>query len=207
MLLLAFDTSSAAVSVALHDGHDVVGEVQQAEAQRHGELLAPSIAEVLRDAGAGVDELTEVAVGVGPGPFTGLRVGLATANALGAALGIPVLGVVSLDALAAEAGNGEVVVVADARRREVYWATYAAGQRVTEPAVSLPGDVVVPSGARVVGAGAQLYPDVLSGGPPYLPSAAWLARVAVAGRTVPVQPLYLRRPDAVAPGARKPALR
>ena len=101
MLVVGFDTATPAVSVALHDGERVVSEAFAADGRRHGELLAPMIAKVLADAGASRADLTAVAVGVGPGPYTGLRVGVVTARVLGAVLGIPVHGVCSLDVIAA----------------------------------------------------------------------------------------------------------
>ena len=100
MLLLAFDTATAAVTVAVHDGDRVLAEMSTVDARRHGELLAPSIAGVLAEAGSGLDAVTAVAAGTGPGPYTGLRVGVMTARALGAALGVPVHGVCTLDAIA-----------------------------------------------------------------------------------------------------------
>ena len=116
------------------------------DARRHGELLAPAIEAVLRDAGVDRRELTRIGVGVGPGPFTGLRVGLVTARTLGAVLGVPVLGVCSLDVLALGAGlTGEFRVVTDARRREVHWAAYdgsdpARPVRTDGPYVEAPAD-------------------------------------------------------------------
>src|SRR3954449_10855113 len=126
--MLAFDTSTPAVTVAVHDGSTVVAEHTEIGVNRHGELLMPGIEQVLAMVGARPAELTHVVVGTGPGPFTGLRVGLVTARALGDALGIPVHGVCSLDALALlhrqSAGIGGLIVLSDARRREVYCAGY-----------------------------------------------------------------------------------
>ena len=209
-MLLALDTSSPQVCVALADGEDVLVELVSEQTMKHGEQLAPLIVRVLATAGIDRKDLTAIAVGVGPGPFTGLRVGLVTARTLGFVLGIPVHGVCSLDVLAAEAlGTGAVsstfLVTTDARRKEVYWATYdAAGARLTDPAVDRPGDVETEH--PVVGEGAVLYPMAFpSRVGPTRPSAGWLAR-AVAGGRVPVvepEPMYLRRPDAVAPGPPK----
>jgi tRNA threonylcarbamoyl adenosine modification protein YeaZ len=229
VLLLAFDTATPAVTVALHDGSEILAEHTEVDARRHGELLAPGIRAVLAEAGRSRLDLTDVAVGVGPGPFTGLRVGLVTARALGDALGLRVHGVCTLDILAwAVRQDGPFAVATDARRREVYWARYASRDaRLTEPAVDWP-HVVAPqvSGLPVAGEGAAKYPDAFPVpiGPP-LPSAADLAEltvrrlaavsgsevsVSVSGDTapgaglLPPVPLYLRRPDAVEPGARKP---
>jgi tRNA threonylcarbamoyladenosine biosynthesis protein TsaB len=208
-VLLAFDTATPAVTVAVHDGTDVRAESTHVDAMRHGELLAPAIADVLDRAGATRTDLTGVAVGVGPGPFTGLRVGLVTARTFGAVLGIPVHGVCTLDVLAAAAEvDGPFVVATDARRKEVYWASYADRlTRVGGPHVAKPADVEV-TGA-VVGRGAVLYPDLLGpAAPPEYPSAAVLARLVARGEAhvVASEPLYLRRPDVAASYTRKPVL-
>ena len=108
-MLLAFDTSSAAVTAAVHDGTSLLATATELGAQSHGEHLAPTIARVLSEAGVTAAELTHIAVGVGPGPFTGLRIGLVTARVMAEALQITASGVCSLDALAAEAvGTGMV---------------------------------------------------------------------------------------------------
>jgi tRNA threonylcarbamoyl adenosine modification protein YeaZ len=211
-MLLAFDTSTPAVTVALHDGRRVAAESTVVDALRHGELLAPGIDTVLQTAAATAAELTRIAVGVGPGPFTGLRVGLVTARTMAAVLGIPAVGVCTLDVLALEAvdaGLDEPFLVAtDARRREVYWARYdAGGVRVDGPHVTRPADIgwELP----VVGRGAELYPDDLGPAhPPQHPSAAVLAAAVTAERLPLLQPepLYLRRPDVAAPARRKSVL-
>jgi tRNA threonylcarbamoyl adenosine modification protein YeaZ len=146
VLLIAFDTATPAVTVALHDGTHVLAETTTVDARRHGELLASSIDAVLTEAGAGRLDITAVAAGTGPGPYTGLRVGLVTARVLGSALGVPVYGVCTLDVIAADAakaaGGREFIVATDARRREVYWARYdAGGSRLDGPAVGVPADV------------------------------------------------------------------
>ena len=99
-MLLALDTATPAVTVAVADGATVLADATAVDPRRHGELLAPAVESVLRTAGVDRRELTAIAVGTGPGPFTGLRVGLVTARTLGHALGIPVLGVCTLDVLA-----------------------------------------------------------------------------------------------------------
>ncbi|MGW5364323.1 tRNA (adenosine(37)-N6)-threonylcarbamoyltransferase complex dimerization subunit type 1 TsaB [Actinopolymorpha pittospori] len=209
MLLLAFDTATPAITVALHDGASVLATSTVVDAMRHGELLAPGIAAVLDKAGADRGDLTEIAVGVGPGPFTGLRVGLTTARTLGHVLDIPVRGLCTLDVLAAAAEvDGPFLVATDARRKEVYWARYADRHtRVDGPHVDRPADVATAD--AVVGRGALLYPDAFpkSVGPEN-PSAADLATLAASGAVslLPPEPLYLRRPDAIEPGARKSVL-
>ena len=163
MLLLALDTSTPAVTAAVHDGERTLAERTTVDARRHGELLAPAVAEVLGDAGARPRDLTAIAVGVGPGPFTGLRVGLVTARTMAAVLGVPVHGVCSLDVLAVDADvpDGDFLVATDARRREVYWARYAGPwSRLTAPAVGTPAAVsAADPHLPVVGQGAELYPD------------------------------------------------
>ena len=213
-MLLALDTATPAVTVAIADGGRVLAEQTTVDARRHGELLAPAIAQVLDRAVVTRSDLTAIAVGVGPGPFTGLRVGLVTARTLGAVLGVPVLGVCTLDVLALGAMlaglDGELRVVTDARRREVHWAAYRVHAdrptRLDGPHVAAPADSAYDGPA--VGAGAALYPDAFPGHcEPLHPSAADLARWVARGLpTVAPEPLYLRRPDAAEPGARKSVL-
>jgi tRNA threonylcarbamoyl adenosine modification protein YeaZ len=231
VLLLAFDTSTPAVTVALHDGQRVLAETVTVDARRHGELLAPSIAKVIADAGAEPGDLTAIVTGVGPGPYTGLRVGVVTARVFGRTLGVPVYGVCTLDVLARAAGPAaagrEFLAVTDARRKELYWARYdGPGSRIAGPAVSRPADI--PDGAvlPVAGQAVALYPDEF-GEPIWRerPSAAVLAeltaeRLSAPGTGVgepaanlgvpgtgrmllPPEPLYLRRPDARVPGPPK----
>ena len=214
MLILAFDTATPAVTVAVHDGSQVIAHESAVDAHRHGEVLAPSIARVLAKAGAEPSDVTTIAVGTGPGPYTGLRVGLVTARVLGSALGIPVDGVCTLDIIAAEAvhaaGGREFIVATDARRREVYWASYSPqASRLTGPEVSLPADV--PGGYPVAGDGPRLYAELAAAeeiiGPRY-PSAAQLALLAADHLALgvpagPAEALYLRRPDAREPGRPK----
>ena len=212
-MLLAFDTATPLVTVALHDGTQVVAERRSDQPLKHGEQLAPLIEQVMRDAGIDRLDLTAVAVGVGPGPFTGLRVGLVTARTLAHVLDIPVYGVCTLDVIAAEAARGQqggidrpFLVATDARRKEVYLASYdESGTRLGGPVVDKPA--VLATDAPVAGGGATLYPDAFPTRiGPEEPSAAWLAQ-CVAAELVELldpEPLYLRRPDAIAPGAPKP---
>ncbi|MGO8958789.1 MAG: tRNA (adenosine(37)-N6)-threonylcarbamoyltransferase complex dimerization subunit type 1 TsaB [Streptosporangiaceae bacterium] len=211
-MLLAFDTATPAVTVALHDGASVIAEETAIDARRHGELLAIFIEKVLSSVGADRADLTAVAVGTGPGPYTGLRVGLITARVLASTLGIRLDGICSLDVIgvqaASAAGGGDFLVATDARRREVYWARYApSGVRLAGPAVGPPA--AIPAGLPVAGDGGLLYPELAgrSIGPRF-PAAAQLA-VLAAGRAaageppLAAEPRYLRRPDAREPGPLK----
>ena len=209
-MLLAFDTATPLVTVALHDGTEVAAEHLSDQPLKHGEQLAPLIEEVMAEAGITRFDLTAVAAGVGPGPYTGLRVGLVTARTLGHVLEVPVYGVCTLDVIAAEAARGGVdrpfLVATDARRKEVYLASYDEhGTRLTGPVVDRPAALA--TDAPVAGGGAALYPEAFPARiGPLGPSAGWLAR-CVAEELVELldpEPLYLRRPDAVAPGPPKP---
>ena len=144
-LILAIDTATPAVTagVVRRDGDaiEVLAERVTVDARAHAEQLTPNVVGALADAGRRRRAISSaVVVGCGPGPFTGLRVGMATAAAYGHALGIPVHGVCSLDAIGIDAA-GDLLVVTDARRREVYWARYRDGVRVEGPAVDAPADV------------------------------------------------------------------
>ncbi|MGW4675516.1 tRNA (adenosine(37)-N6)-threonylcarbamoyltransferase complex dimerization subunit type 1 TsaB [Streptomyces sp. NPDC004324] len=206
MLLLALDTATPAVTVALHDGTSVIASSSQVDARRHGELLLPAVDRVLTEAGLRLDAVTGVVVGVGPGPYTGLRVGLMTADTFGLALGVPVHGLCTLDGLAyATDLDGPFVVATDARRKEVYWARYADSRtRVSEPAVDRPADLAF-DGLPAVGAGALLYPDTFPDvrAPEHVSAAALASlaaeRLAAGEELEPPRPLYLRRPDAQVP--------
>jgi tRNA threonylcarbamoyladenosine biosynthesis protein TsaB len=210
-VLLAFDTATPYVTVALHDGNDVVVERRSEQRMKHGEQLAPLIESALAGAGIVRQDLTALAVGVGPGPFTGLRVGLVTARILAFVLELPVYGVCTLDVVALEAALGpapvgtDFTVATDARRKEVYLATYDdQGRRLDGPDVVRPDDAA--TDGPVAGEGPVLYPAAFPDGRgPELPSAGWLAR-AVAEELAELsdpEPMYLRRPDAVAPGVPK----
>jgi tRNA threonylcarbamoyl adenosine modification protein YeaZ len=233
-LALVIDTSSAAVTAGVvacsaaggdttPDGVrtqvvEVLGQRVCVDARAHGELLAPSVRAALEQAGAAPADLAAVVAGLGPGPFTGLRVGLMTAAAFADALQIPSYGVCSLDAIAAALGTDvaagrDLLVAADARRKEIYWARYRDGIRVDGPAVARPQELPddVPADAVMAGAGARLYAEVLGREQIDLewPSVLGLATLAVErvlGRAPSevLVPLYLRRPDALASaGAKK----
>ncbi|BBX18423.1 tRNA (adenosine(37)-N6)-threonylcarbamoyltransferase complex dimerization subunit type 1 TsaB [Mycolicibacterium duvalii] len=202
-LVLAIDTATPAVTagvVRMHNGPDagveVLDEQVTVDPRAHAERLTPNIVAALWEARVGPGELDAVVVGCGPGPFTGLRVGMATAAAFGHALAVPVRGVCSLDAIAA-GSVGEVLVVTDARRREVYWARYRDGKRIDGPAVNVAADV--PAGARAV-AGSREHAALfgLQMLPAEYPTAAGLVAAVDdwVGEPEPLVPLYLRRPDA-----------
>nr|WP_203643667.1 tRNA (adenosine(37)-N6)-threonylcarbamoyltransferase complex dimerization subunit type 1 TsaB [Streptomyces sp. SID14478] len=220
--MLALDTATPAVTVALHDGTALVAESSQVDARRHGELLLPAVDRVLAEAGARLDAVTGIVVGVGPGPYTGLRVGLMTADTFGLALGVPVHGVCTLDGLAYETSvEGPFVVATDARRKEVYWARYEARPspghsasarpplvctRITDAAVDRPADIAeAVAGLPAVGAGALLYPEVFGDprGPEHVSAGALAAlaaeKLAAGEELLEPRPLYLRRPDAQVP--------
>ncbi|HEY7047002.1 MAG TPA: tRNA (adenosine(37)-N6)-threonylcarbamoyltransferase complex dimerization subunit type 1 TsaB [Jatrophihabitantaceae bacterium] len=209
MLVLAIDTSSAAVTAAVVEVDDAVRALAQrvtVDARAHGERLAPSIAECLAEAGAKPAGLGAIVAGVGPGPFTGLRVGLVTAAAMSDALGVPAYGVCSLDGIAGALDERALLVAGDARRREVFWARYVDGARVDGPRVHRPVEVSTVDSTAMAGAGARLYADVLA--LPLrdvdYPDPAALVRAAVVRLRTPaapdpLTPLYLRRPDAAEP--------
>ena len=215
-MILALDTSSALTSVAVigPDGA-VLAEREHEDPRRHAEVLGPLLAEVV----AGIDPtaVDAVACGVGPGPYTGLRVGIAAAVALGAAWQVPVHGLCSLDAIAAERQEerpgSPATVAVDARRREVYWARYGAlGDRVEGPRVTSASEapaeaVTAMPHARWVARRVQVLLD--AGAAPRvgaLPldrhgddTGATAAALGGAGLLAPV-PLYLRRPDVTVAG-------
>ena len=205
MNVLAIDTS-VGVSVAILRSN---GEQTQSQAVDHGmqgELTAELISQVVTESGLEISEITDVVVGVGPGPFTGLRVGLVTAAVFAHARNIPIHGICSLDAIAFDYTK-PCVVVTDARRKELYWARYE-DKRIGEPQVSKPEDLLAQfPDSEFVGPGAQLYPDFISGKVSEL-KAGSLAKLFATGtaQLVNVSPMYLRKPDAVEPTTRKSVL-
>ena len=170
--VLAIDTSTSRSCVAIIDGAKVLYSGFRDGATAHGPSLPALVQEALA-----VSDVDEVVVGMGPGPFTGLRVGIAFAQSFALAREIPVRGVCSLDAIAAQVTDKDFIITVDARRKEVYWARYTNGVRIGEPAVNFPADV---SGAAIH---ADLFPDMV-------------ALVNLPGTIT--EPIYLRRPDAVA---------
>lgn len=205
MNVLAIDTS-VGVSVAILRSN---GEVTQSQAVDHGmqgELTAELISQVIIGSGIEISEISDVVVGVGPGPFTGLRVGLVTAAVFAHARNIPIHGMCSLDAVAFDFAK-PCVVITDARRKELYWARYD-GLRIGEPQVSKPEDLLAKfPNSEFVGPGAQLYPNSIHGTLLDL-KAGSLAKLFVSGdaQLVDVSPMYLRKPDAVEPTTRKSVL-
>ncbi|WP_204081139.1 tRNA (adenosine(37)-N6)-threonylcarbamoyltransferase complex dimerization subunit type 1 TsaB [Mycobacterium riyadhense] len=197
-MILALDTSTPAVTAGIV-GHDLAVFAQRVtiDARAHAERLTPNVLAALADAGLTMADLDAVVVGCGPGPFTGLRVGMATAAAYGHALNIPVYGVCSLDAIGGLC-SGDVLVVTDARRREVYWARYRDGVRTFGPSVDAPADVD-PGPARAVAGSpehAALF-DLPRIGPVYPTPVGLVAAVSDWSEDpAPLVALYLRRPDA-----------
>lgn len=215
MLVLALDTATPAVTAGLVE-LDPDGAIRTlatrvtVDARAHGELLTPHTREVLAEAGRSFGDIDALVCGCGPGPFTGLRAGMVTAAALGQALNRPVYPVSTLDGIAADVGDARLLVVTDARRREVYWAQYEGGQRIAGPEVGPAAGLAGFDVDLAAGQGAEIYADVL--GFPVaeqrFPSPAGLVRAAGgmlldSAPPPPLTPLYLRRPDAVEPGARK----
>ena len=207
-LVLALDTATV-VNVGLARGGEVLAVATVTDRMAHAEQLMPLVADTLGRAGVRVADLDQIVVGLGPGPFTGLRVGVVTAQILATVTGAPLHGIASLDVLAAEYATaepaGEFVVATDARRREVYWASYAAdGTRQHAPAVDRPD--AVPR-LPTIGPAADLYPDQLAVVPG--PRRLDPGLMAMHGPDLPDagrEPLYLRRPDAAEPGRPKSVL-
>jgi tRNA threonylcarbamoyl adenosine modification protein YeaZ len=170
--VLAIDTSTSRTSVAIIENSNVLYSGYRDGATAHGPSLPALVQEALA-----ISDVDEVVVGMGPGPFTGLRVGVAFAQSFALAREIPVRGVCSLDAIATQINDDDFIITVDARRKEVYWARYTNGVRVGQPAVNFPADV---TGAPIH---ADLFPDMVS-------------LVNLRGNIT--EPIYLRRPDAVA---------
>jgi tRNA threonylcarbamoyladenosine biosynthesis protein TsaB len=228
MRWLVIDTSGGTAVGVVEVGGDgsarVVAQVVRDDARGHVESLAPGIETVLGESGTAVRDLAALAVGTGPAPFTGLRVGLATATAFARAAELPLHGVCSVEAVAWGAEPGVVLVATDARRREVYWAGYDTRRACTEvawerhePAVGPAADAVawattLDEPVRVRGRGAALFPELAAigetedGAVVRLDGLAALAAARVAaGAPTPLTPRYLRRPDVHVAGPRKRA--
>lgn len=219
MLVVAVDTSTPAITAAVvlvdpnatgRAGVEPLSARRVVDGRAHAEMLAPAVTEALADAGVSGRDLAAIVAGVGPGPFTGLRVGLMTAATMGQALAIPTYGVCSLDAIGTRA-RATTLVATDARRKEIYWAVYRGGVPLTEPAVDRPewvAQILGGGGVELaVGDGALRYASVLPvpvhDEPRYPPpiGLAELAADRVRGRAEGevLTPLYLRRPDVAAP--------
>lgn len=199
-LVLVIDTATPAVTAGVvrrGAAIEVLAERVTTDPRAHAECLTPNVLAALADASLSMGELDAVVVGCGPGPFTGLRVGMATAAAYGHALGIPVFGVCSLDGIGGQT-RADVLVVTDARRREVYWARYRDGERVDGPAVNAASGVPVGPSIEVAGSpdhAAFFGLPVI--GPQYPSSTGLVAAVTDwDSEPEPLVPLYLRRPDA-----------
>ncbi|MCC3296606.1 tRNA (adenosine(37)-N6)-threonylcarbamoyltransferase complex dimerization subunit type 1 TsaB [Arthrobacter caoxuetaonis] len=222
MLILAIDTSAIASAALLTGEGETLAAFATEDTRSHAEVLAPGIQDLLKSADVTGTDIDELVVGVGPGPFTGLRSGIATARTLAFAWNKPLHGVMSLDAIAIDAaldawraGVDEFVVATDARRKEVYWAHYRStggtAELIDGPHVTSPSEVPA---LPAYGAGAGLYPDALHAVQDFAdaqPTAAALGRTAVVRLVrgldlLPDLPLYLRESDAKVPGPRKRAL-
>lgn len=167
---LAIDTATSRTIIALVDGEKVLFESFHEGATDHGKAITQLVSDALHV----YPTPDQVVVGMGPGPFTGLRVGITFAHTFALAREIPVIGVCSLDAINLE--QDEYTVAIDARRKEIYWASYKGGQRISGPAVNKPAEV--PNFIL------DLYPD--------------MKKLVALGLTQNVtEPMYLRRPDAV----------
>ncbi|MDP3870654.1 tRNA (adenosine(37)-N6)-threonylcarbamoyltransferase complex dimerization subunit type 1 TsaB [Phenylobacterium sp.] len=210
-MLLAIDTCLGACSAAVLDGGRVLASRVEPMARGHQERLAPLVAQVMTQAGVAFDQLDRVGVTIGPGSFTGLRVGLAFAKGLGAALSIPVVGVGVLEALAHPL-SGTVFAVLDAKRDQVYLQAFADGVAVSAPDALPPGtaaarlaELAGAGNVTLVGSGAPL----LAGALPHAAVVAAdhadpvaVAQIAADRLPVPPRPLDRRGPDAKLPGGR-----
>lgn len=207
-MILALDTCLTACSVAVLDGDAVLAARSEAMPRGHQERLAPLVQELMAKAGVRFPNLTRVGVTVGPGSFTGLRVGIAFAKGLGAALNIPVVGVGTLEAMA-YGREGFVASVIDARRGQVYLQLFGDGVALTAPdavtaedAAARIAEVYSGGPATFTGSGAPLIEGVLAGArieTPDGPDPVGVARLAARASHKPVRPLYLRAPDAKLP--------
>jgi tRNA threonylcarbamoyladenosine biosynthesis protein TsaB len=221
VLILGIETATEQVGVAIGGHEGVIASFEVARGRRHAEILAPAIEFVCRQADVELAELGVIAVDVGPGLFTGMRVGLASAKALAQALRIPMIGISSLDLLAFPWRHTDrvVVPVIDARKGEIFWAAYrqvpGGLQQVSPPSVGPVDDLVADLLARsqdvlLVGDGALRYRDEILDGyhgefaDDAHPSAGPLVQLAharalreewVSPREI--EPIYLRAPDAL----------
>ena len=213
MIVLGLDTCLNACSVAVLDGDRVLAHRSEAMARGHQERLAPMAQAVMAEAGLPFSSLQRIGATVGPGSFTGLRVGVAFAKGLAAALGARTAPVGALEALAAEA-DGLVAAVLDARREQVYLQVFNGGAALTAPEVlPVPAagerlkEIVCGRPLTLVGSGAPLLAHAAPGAGGLTPEgcdARKVAALAAAREPAPLKPLYLRAPDAKLPGGRSP---
>ncbi|MBI1404678.1 MAG: tRNA (adenosine(37)-N6)-threonylcarbamoyltransferase complex dimerization subunit type 1 TsaB [Caulobacter sp.] len=214
-MLLAVDTCLDACSVALMDGETVLAARSEPMHRGHQERLAPMVAALMSEAGVGFERLQRVAATVGPGSFTGLRVGLAFAKGISQALSIPLIGLGSLPALAA-GRPGFVCAAIDARRGQIYLQAFRDGAALMAPdalaaetAAARLAELADGGAATLVGSGAPLLAPLLPGAAvetPEGPDPVAVGRLALAVRdpAPPARPLYLRTPDAKLPGGVDP---
>lgn len=205
MRVLAIDTATTDLVTGVVDTETgAVTERILTDTRAHNEQLIPTVEELLQTTSLTYTDLDTIVVGCGPGPFTGLRVGMASASALGDALSIPVHGVCTHDAIAASAAaQGRTLVATDARRKEIYWATYEDGQRVEGPDVVKPAEIQVAVDSVIIPDNlVAKLPEELQNLPHTAANPRPAGLVAVANLDAapePLTPLYLRRPDAVPP--------
>jgi tRNA threonylcarbamoyladenosine biosynthesis protein TsaB len=218
---LSMDTATGRISIALLEGYEVRAELRLCSAQTRSARLLPSVAYLLRDLGWNLHDLGLIAAGIGPGSFTGIRIGVATALGLAQTLSVPFAGISCLDALAYAAAlpEGRLGVIMDAQRSQVYYAEYAVKgrrlQQILKPALLAPDDlenIMRPAKLYLAGDGAILYGRQLGIGPGRWPRllrtdlflAASIGRLALmrkgawrSGRFLQAEPLYIRPPDAL----------
>ncbi|HEY4244752.1 MAG TPA: tRNA (adenosine(37)-N6)-threonylcarbamoyltransferase complex dimerization subunit type 1 TsaB [Kofleriaceae bacterium] len=201
MIVLGIDASTPTTSVALADETRILGEGSHAVEARGTDLLV-LVDRVCREAGVAPRELGAVAVGAGPGSFTGLRIGMATAKGIAFAAGIPLWAVSSLGALARASTHPRVVAVLDARRGEVYAGVYDRGALVGEERVLAPSALAA-LGDRFIGDLERAYPAIaaqLAGDWGHTPTGAAVAQLALAGARVDATtagaPTYIRPAEA-----------
>jgi tRNA threonylcarbamoyl adenosine modification protein YeaZ/ribosomal-protein-alanine acetyltransferase len=176
--VLAIDTSTSQTCVALVENGKVLFNKSHLDPLAHGEVLPKLVAQALKVN----SKIDLVAVGMGPGPFTGLRVGITFAQSYALAAGINWVGVCSLDAMAANIKEEEFIVSTDARRKERFWARYKNGIQITEPAVSRASELEK-FGVQIITEG------------DYFPEAVAIANLSLTAHSV-TQPIYIRKPDA-----------
>ena len=209
MIVLGLDTCLNACSVAVLDGDRVLASRSDVMARGHQERLAPMVQAAMADAGLAFDRLERIGATVGPGSFTGLRVGVAFAKGLASALGRPAIGIGTLEALASEA-SGLVAAAIDARRDQIYLQIFEDGAPLMAPDVLSLGtaaarlaELTLARPLTLIGSGAPLLADAAPGAAILMPEgcdARQVARLAAARPVTAIRPLYLRAPDARLPG-------